>query len=199
VDLVAVLHGTVRVETFTYEVPGYQPVRWDILQAKAHVQAGHVLTRLTLSRETQQDIADRNTWDPAKLDQSDPTVPGIAAPLVYDGRTVMYVLIDGLHRNARALRDHRPFQAYLLTDAAARDCVLEGDPRLLPWTYAVEKEIVMTDAEIATARQLLREWDARSDKTHDEVALIALKMNMNLTRAAELVRLAREQAEREGR
>lgn len=129
----------VRHESFRYTVPGYGDVRWDVTVAQQLVTAGHTRALVPISVQTTREIAERNTWDPAKLDHVDPSIPGICAPLVKPddpgGPHIYSVLIDGTHRCARAARDGLPFSAYLLTDDAARACVIDGPAVLLPWSY----------------------------------------------------------------
>lgn len=122
-----------RHESFRYQIPGEPDILWDVTIARAALEAGYLLTEVEIPRSEMQEIANRNAWDPVKLDAVDPAIPGIGAPLVLPQLGVIYVLIDGLHRNARALRDGLPFRARLLTDDAARACFLEGPLHLMPW------------------------------------------------------------------
>lgn len=106
---------------------------WDVTLAQAFVAMGHTIALSEIGREAMQAIADRNSWDPAKLDRVDPAQPGISVPIVHEGQ-VIYQLIDGMHRNARALRDGLPFSAYLLTDEASRACLIYGPAERMPWS-----------------------------------------------------------------
>jgi len=124
----------VKHEAFRYDVPNVGFVRWDVTLAQECVAAGQIRTTVPIEPAEMQNIAQRNSWEPAKLPFVDPSLPGIAAPLVWDG-AIHYVLIDGNHRLARALQDGLPFSAHLLTDEAARRCVIEGSAALLPWSY----------------------------------------------------------------
>lgn len=135
----AVLDGRLELGTrafeapvFTYEVPGFAPVHWDITFAIAEAEAGHVVATVAIEPEHMAAIRAGNAWDAAKLDTVDPTIPGIGAPIIIEGK-VIYILIDGTHRCVRCLRDGLPFHARLLTDEAARRCVLSGPAALLPW------------------------------------------------------------------
>jgi hypothetical protein len=127
-DLYAIL------ETFRYKFPTGEPdIVWDIGAARQAVTAGAILSPEPVKIEPamMREISEANEWDPARLDHADPDEPGIAAPILDEGQ-IIYILIDGQHRNARALRDGKPFSAYLLTDQASRACVLEprSHPRL---------------------------------------------------------------------
>ena len=131
-DALIVPAGTHESFRFTFDEPQDGDAIWDITLAQACVIAGHTVACVEIPRSEMQSIAERNEWDPARLDAVDPAVPGIAVPLVCDGR-VMYVLVDGMHRNARALRDGRPFKAHLLTDDASLACLISGPAHRMPW------------------------------------------------------------------
>jgi hypothetical protein len=123
----------IRLEVFRYNVPGVGEVVWDITLAKQCVELpGGVLTVVDIPLDEMARIVARNTHDPTRLPHVDPSHPGIAAPLVFDGR-VAYVLIDGQHRCARALQEGIVFKAQLLADAAARLCMLDCPPSLSPF------------------------------------------------------------------
>lgn len=126
----------VRIEKFSYEVPGYRPVAWNINIAKELVESGRVVRRVEIDREELRNIMTRNAWDEEGVARADPSKPGIGAPIVdHVNKCVLYVLIDGTHRAVRALRDGVPFTANLLTDAAAEACTICGPDSLLPWRY----------------------------------------------------------------
>jgi hypothetical protein len=124
----------IRVEVFRYNVPGVGEVVWDITFGEGVACSfPAVCWRWWTSRWTRWSASWRatnttrrgyRTWTRRK--------PGIAAPLVFDGR-IAYVLIDGQHRCARALRDGIVFKAQLLTDAAARLCLIDCPPSLSPF------------------------------------------------------------------
>jgi hypothetical protein len=121
-------------QVFRYTLDTGEPdIVWDINKAKAMVAAGLVEwpqpQPITLAM--MQEIADANEWEPEHVDEVDPSRPGIAAPILHQGQ-VIYILIDGHHRNARALREGRSFSAYLLTNEASRACVVEPDHPRLP-------------------------------------------------------------------
>ena len=121
-----------KLRRFTYTIPDVGGITWDINRAMAEVDAGQVLATLEVPRDQLESIREKNSWDPGVVAKADPSQPGIGAPIVHEGR-VIYVLIDGTHRAVRALQDGVPFMACLLTDEAARRCVLRGDDALLPW------------------------------------------------------------------
>ena len=123
-------------EGYTYDVPGGGQVRWCVTSARALIEANpaaNVFRVEEIPLSEMAEIAKRTSWDPARLDEVDPSIPGIAAPIVLPEYGVVYILIDGLHRNARALRDGHTFHARLLTDGVARQCLLEGALELMPW------------------------------------------------------------------
>lgn len=122
----------VKLETFCYNVPGYPPIRWNVNAAKWAVANGGTIALVDITPEMMRDVAAKNSWDEAHLANVDPSVPGIGAPFVWGGG-IIYVLIDGIHRNARALREGKGFKAHLLTDEAARRCLIEGPLALMPW------------------------------------------------------------------
>lgn len=117
--------GFFKIERFRYQLPGEPDIVWDIGAAKLLVKQGHYLAIAEIDPATQADIMQRNAWDPEHLAAVDISQPGIAAPVIDQGR-IAYVLIDGLHRNARAFQEGKTFRAYLLKDAASRACILEG-------------------------------------------------------------------------
>jgi hypothetical protein len=121
-------------QTFRYKFPTGEPdIVWDIGAARQAVTRGLTVLPepVRIEPAMMRDISESNEWDPERLDGVDPDEPGIAAPIIDEGR-VIYILIDGQHRNARALRDGKAFSAYILTDQASRACVLEprSHPRL---------------------------------------------------------------------
>ena len=116
---------------FTFE-NGDGDALYDITIAKACVVAGWTVACVEIPRAMMADIAERNEWDPARLDRVDPAIPGIGVPMLLDG-AVIYALVDGMHRNARALRDGLPFKAHLLTDDAAQACLIAGPLHRMPW------------------------------------------------------------------
>lgn len=119
------------VEGFTYHTILGQTIRWNVTQAQEEVKAGHVLVRTEIDRPAMQDIANANEWTEEGVADADPSIDGIAAPLLAMG-TVIYVLIDGTHRLVRAMRDGKPFFAKLLTDDANRRCVVSADEGMVP-------------------------------------------------------------------
>jgi hypothetical protein len=122
--------------TLTFRDPADGLASWDVTIAKQLVAAGHIEACVEIPRDIMQGIADRNEeWIPAKLDAADPSVPGISVPMVLDGH-IMYQLIDGNHRIAKALREGRTFQTYLLTAEASRACLIHGPAHRMPWGQA---------------------------------------------------------------
>jgi hypothetical protein len=125
---------TLKQQTYRYTIPGERDIAWDVELARFLVRnPANVVTTVTLDLASQQDIAAKNEIEEAHLPKVDPSEPGIGAAL-YDEGHIAYVLIDGQHRNVRAMRDGVPFRVHLLTDAASRRCLIEGDdhPRM-PW------------------------------------------------------------------
>lgn len=123
---------TLKQQTFVYSVPGYDlPLRWDIGRAKAQVEAGHVLASVFMQKAQLQEVAERDEWDENHLAHVDPRSPGIAVPVIWEGQ-ITYVLIDGVHRAVRNLREGNAFLVALLTDDAARACFIDGPRELLP-------------------------------------------------------------------
>ena len=118
-------------ETFQYDIPGHPPVCWNVTAAKRAVAAGQVVARVTVPPDQLAAISQKNDWTQAGVDRADPTVPGIGAPLIWDGG-ILYVLIDGTHRAVRALQTGVPFDADLLTDDASRACLITAPTALIP-------------------------------------------------------------------
>jgi sirohydrochlorin ferrochelatase len=124
-------HVVVVPSSFTYTLPDGQQITWDITRALAHLKAITWQT-VEIPRDQMQLIVEKNEHDPQRYGLVDPSIPGIAAPIVWEGAR-MYILIDGTHRTGRALRDGLSFFAHLLTDEGSRDCVLSiSDPSLIP-------------------------------------------------------------------
>lgn len=130
-----VLRHGLRHQTFRYFLPGEPDIVWDINAAENIIRRGtagalgflELPAPQPIPPDQMRSIAEKNAWDPAMIHLADPSVPGIAAPLINEG-AIMWVLIDGMHRNARALRDGLPFAAWLLSDQGSRLCLLT-DPR----------------------------------------------------------------------
>ena len=120
----------VREEGFTYEIPGVGEMIWNVALAKALIASRYV-EEVTLEPSEMQAIAERSSYDEAHLKDVDPAIPGIGAPMIWEGQ-IIYVLIDGIHRCVRALREQRPFLARLLTDEDARLCVVSAPAGLIP-------------------------------------------------------------------
>ena len=123
-----------NTQTFVYEIPGEPDLVWNIDLARELARdPANLVTTVPILEKDARDIAAGNSWEAEHLPNVDPGEPGIGAPL-FDKGQVCYILIDGQHRNARALADGRNFEARLLTDQASRACLILGDanPRM-PW------------------------------------------------------------------
>ena len=120
-----------KVEEYVHHIDGYPPLRWNVTLAKALVRQGQVLTTVDVPREELVNITTRNEWDPAHAALVDCAQPGIAAPIIWEGR-LTYMPIDGTHRCARALQLGVPMRMQLLTDDAAKRCY-SGPVELMPW------------------------------------------------------------------
>lgn len=119
-------------EVFVYTIPNEkEPLRWDVLHAKALIGAGEKVGTVTVELDQMAIIARKNDWDPAHLPNVDPSRPGIGAPCVFEGRRI-YILIDGTHRCVRSLMEGRAFVVDLLTDAASLRCFIDGPRKYLP-------------------------------------------------------------------
>ena len=122
-----VLH--VIPETFDYDISQVGRITWNVTLAKqliARRDQGLVI----IERVEMQAIADWSAFDEAHIRDVNPQVPGIGAPILWEGR-IIFVLIDGIHRNVRALREGLSFQARLLTDEDARRCVISAPPGVI--------------------------------------------------------------------
>lgn len=117
-------------QVFEYIIPDIGTLRWDINRARACVTA-HPRPAWPIPPHDLAEIVAANTHDPAHLDAVNPAEPGIAAPLLTEGH-IDYILIDGHHRAARALRDGLPFAAVPLSDAENRRCLLSAPPGCVP-------------------------------------------------------------------
>lgn len=128
------MNTALTFQTFRYEIPGEPDIVWNIDRARELVRdQANVAATVPIREPDAREIAESNSWEEAHLANVDPNEPGIGAPILYKGM-ISYVLIDGQHRNVRALREGRTFTARLLTDEASRACVILGDdhPRM-PW------------------------------------------------------------------
>lgn len=106
---------------------------WNIDKAKELIAQGKFVTELPIEPEQMRIIVERYDSDPAHYDDVDPSIPGISAPIINDDGSIIYVLIDGIHRCGRAFRDGLGFSARFLSDEDSRSCILYiSDPRLIP-------------------------------------------------------------------
>lgn len=124
---------SVKHESFTYEIPGHGKIIWDVTTARERADAGGIAATVMIDKEQMELIARNNDWQASKLAHVDIAIPGIGAPMVWQGQ-IIYVLIDGTHRCVRALHEGKPFEARLLSDDAARQSVLFAPAGLMPWT-----------------------------------------------------------------
>jgi hypothetical protein len=129
----AYLSGTFKVEVYHHDIPGVGRITWDIGRAKRQLDAGHIVqpAPAPIDPAVMQHIADHNEYDDAVVASANPKEWGIAAPILWQG-AIQYVLIDGTHRCIKALREGKPFYAYLLTDEAARACLLAAPEGVVP-------------------------------------------------------------------
>ena len=119
-----------NTETYTYEWPGGSAT-WNIAKAKQCILDGRAAGWNDVPRDQLQIIADRYEYDEAKVTLADPSIPGIAAPIL-DQDQVVYVIVDGIHRAVRAYRDGQPFIVLILSDSDSRTCILGSWEGLVP-------------------------------------------------------------------
>jgi hypothetical protein len=120
-----------ELETFTYTTPNGRTITWDITKAQEIIRQRNEQPE-EVPKIAMEVFVEKNQPGPARYDSVDPSIPGIAAPILWEG-TAMYTLVDGNHRNMRALRDGLPFFVHLLTAQESRDCILSiSDPTLIP-------------------------------------------------------------------
>ena len=122
------------MQTFEYSFPNGDQIVWSVDKAMDLVRDGQVLTLMELPRDQMLLIAQRNEWSLSKLEDADPSEPGIAAPIIVtrdeqpqlgpELKHIIYVLIDGTHRCVRALCNGVPFKAHILTDQASSQSIL---------------------------------------------------------------------------
>lgn len=132
----------VKLETYTHtfdrEGVDYAPLVYDITLAKFLIEKTPreaILATVSIDREAMAEIAERNDWNEAHLTEVDIADPGIGAPFLWNN-AIEYLLIDGTHRCVRAMREGKTFRAHLLSDDAAKRCLISADKRLLPWSAA---------------------------------------------------------------
>jgi len=120
------------IEYFTYTFPDGGVITWDITEAKRRIAAGEILVRTVMPRHQLENLARQNDWSQAVVDRADPSIPGIGAPIIHDNE-IIYVLIDGTHRAVHALQAGQvDYTVDLLSDAAARACVLKAPQGRVP-------------------------------------------------------------------
>jgi hypothetical protein len=132
--LVAISALPLHAQIYTYTIApegGGGSLSWNASLAGALVKA---LPRepLEVPLEAMRDIVRRNDYDPARLPHVAPRQPGIAVQIFEFDHTLAWVLIDGTHRCARALQEHRAFWVYPLLAWESRLCFLGGRVDLLP-------------------------------------------------------------------
>lgn len=125
-----------QLVTYTHVFAPERQVVWNVSLAITLLEhERYCLVTVPVAEDVMRHVATVNAWTRERAAQVDVSVPGIGAPVIIDG-AIGYQLIDGTHRCARALADKRPFFARLLTDEAARMCII---PELttgweyLPW------------------------------------------------------------------
>lgn len=122
-------------QTFRYTIPNEQPdIVWDTgLAAKLAAIPSNIVAAVPIPLDQMAEIAAKNEWKEEHVARVDPAQPGLGAAIYEDGR-IVYILIDGQHRNVRAMREGLPFYVRLLTDEASRACVVSGAEHWrLPW------------------------------------------------------------------
>jgi hypothetical protein len=123
-------------EVFTYTFIDGRRMMWNIDRAKAILDSGRgMFQTIALTRDAMQDTLTNNDIDAAKLAAADPAQPGIGAPCCFAGHC-FYLLIDGTHRAVKALQTNVGFDVRLLTDEAARECLMMADAGPVPWDQA---------------------------------------------------------------
>lgn len=131
-------------QTYRYTIQGEQDLVWDITKAKRLALNNDNLRAITeIPRAEMEDILRRFDYDKEYARTVDPSQPGIGAPMVMEvgGRTaIAFIVIDGVHRIARAVELNKPFKVRLLTDEASRACLVSKDnnPRM-PWNVGPYK------------------------------------------------------------
>lgn len=122
----------VQHEAFTFTTILGDVITWDVTKAREQVAAGNTVGLSEIPPHVLAEIAAANEWTPDVVATADPSKHGIAAPVIAMGQ-VIYVLIDGTHRAVHALQHRKTFCAWLLSDAANRECLARAtNPRLLP-------------------------------------------------------------------
>ena len=137
---IGLVKHTTHIEAFTLTNYRGETLRWNVTKALELVAAGRVIRKERLSAEVMLSVAENNEWTDDGVANADPSVPGIAAPVVENG-AVMFVLIDGIHRCVRSIVDlasgvegAKPFEAWLLTADANRECLMIAPDYLVPAT-----------------------------------------------------------------
>ena len=125
--------GIAQVEAYTYTFDSGEAIVWNVDEAKRLIARRRV-DIIDVPREELAVIKARNEWSPPRVAQVDPTIPGIGAPILFDGN-IGYILIDGTHRCVRALELDIPFKVALLTDEDSRAAIVAtrgGGERRIP-------------------------------------------------------------------
>ena len=90
-----------RIETFDDILTDNRVITWDTTWAKELVARRSVI-EVEMDREQMAGIMEHDTWDEAKLPAVDPAIPGIGAPIIWDGdemvapRGIIFVLLYAL-------------------------------------------------------------------------------------------------------
>jgi len=110
-------------EIFTTAYPGEAlPLCFNVTRAKL---AAPRRPLIEIPLKDMQFLAQHYTFDPAKVAQMDPSIPGIAAFIwnTYEQRGAP-ILIDGTHRCMQSLLRGIPYQAHLLNVVQSYVCLL---------------------------------------------------------------------------
>jgi hypothetical protein len=137
-------------EVFEYTVPDRGTLLFNIDAAKKAVADGRILRTVEIDRAEMEHIASRNLIRAEYVAAADHTQPGIAAPMLVDDE-VIYILIDGNHRCARAVQINAPFFAHILPVDAAIESIITFEPQLTPWMVSQKWRDAMHKAEAAAS------------------------------------------------
>lgn len=122
-----------KLQYYKLTIPEHGELVWNITRAKECVARGelHQPTPMAITRPVMEKVIAQCEWDEDHLVHVDPAIPGISAPMIWEGH-VIWIPIDGIHRIVRAVRENRPFSVWMLTEAASRACLLSGPLGLVP-------------------------------------------------------------------
>jgi hypothetical protein len=127
----ALTHGIISGESYSFTMTDPdQEIVWSLDVARGYIRAG-LVPIMELDPDALKSWIDTYAdVDEAHLDHiplESIYVPGIliaiaTAPTVDDPIEIFPILLDGTHRATRALREGRPFFAYVLNEPQQRDC-----------------------------------------------------------------------------